>query len=94
MRLELDVARLKADDEQVRATAARDLGASGRTEVEKPLLARVTDASPLVLKAVAEALAGLRTPAAIEALERMGRSKARAVRIAAAKDFAVYPASD
>ncbi|MBW2734219.1 MAG: HEAT repeat domain-containing protein [Deltaproteobacteria bacterium] len=87
-RLQVDIVRSGARDAQVRATACRDLGASGRQEAEGALVARATDPSALVLGEAALALAALNTPRADAAITQMAGSKDVAARIAAARGLA------
>jgi HEAT repeat protein len=82
------IKRLRHADDQHRAAAARMVGLSGRGDGVKPLLERLGDRSPLVQRAVSEALGRLGGEHAQEALARLARSRDPSERSAAAVGLA------
>jgi HEAT repeat protein len=78
------IQRLRHADDQHRASAARMVGLSGRSDGIAPLLERLGDRSSLVLRAVSEALGRLGGASARAALTRLASSKDPLDRAAAA----------
>jgi len=89
-RLELQeqITRLRRADDQLRATAARAVGLSGRAAAVAPLVQLLEDRSPLVVKEAAQALGAIGGERAGQALRKMARSKLASDRAAAAGGLA------
>jgi len=87
-RLSEQLALLKQEDDQVRATAALEVGLSGDPRGAAPLQRLLQDDSLLVVRAAAHALGLINSKDAAGALDKLARSPQPARRVVAARGLA------
>ncbi len=94
-RAERELARqrvlLRSADDQVRATATRQLGLSGRPGIQKALAPLLRDDSPMVVREASRAVALAGGARALPLLSRLASSKSAYDRSAAASGISLIP---